>query len=68
MLLLAVMAINWLILVGEGRILKYASPQVNDYAERVLGMLFAALATQFILSGLAEAGLSFLHAGQTPLG
>ena len=29
-LLLAVMAINWLILVGESKILKYASPQVND--------------------------------------
>jgi len=62
------MAINQLILVGESRILKELSPELISVAERVLGILLAALAAQFVLSGLADAGLSFLQAGQTPLG
>ena len=65
-LLLVVMVINWIVLVGESRILKYIRPELIGVAERVLGILLAALAAQVILTGLAEVDLTFLATGQAP--
>ena len=57
LVLLAVMIINLVILLLEGMILKYISPQAIGLAERVLGILLAALAVQTILNGAAELGI-----------
>lgn len=65
-LLLVVMVINWIVLVGESKILKYVRPELIGVAERVLGILLAALAAQVILTGFAEADLAFLQTGEAP--
>ena len=65
-LLLIVMLINWLVLVGSSRILNYVRPELIGVAERVLGILLAALAAQVILTGMAEADLAFLQTGEAP--
>ena len=59
-LLLIVMAINLGVLLGESRILKYLDPQAIGVAERILGILLAALAVQTIVNGLAELGIVVL--------
>ena len=65
-LLLIVMVINWLVLVGSSKILNYVRPELIGVAERVLGILLAALAAQVILTGMAEADLAFLQTGEAP--
>ena len=59
-LLLIVMAINLGVLLGESRILKYLDPQAIGVAERILGILLAALAVQTMVNGLAELGIIVL--------
>jgi multiple antibiotic resistance protein len=63
LMLLLVMLINLGALLLESRILKYIDPQAFGVAERILGILLAALAVQTILHGLAELGLVAAQAG-----
>ncbi len=60
LLLAIVMAINLLVLLTESVILKYISPDIINVAERILGLLLAALAVQTILNALQELGLIVL--------
>lgn len=57
LMLMLVMLINLGILFLEGRILKFIDPQAFVVAERILGILLAALAVQTILNGLQELGI-----------
>jgi multiple antibiotic resistance protein len=57
LMLLLVMLINLGVLLLEGRMLKHIDPQAFSVAERILGILLAALAVQTILNGLRELGL-----------
>lgn len=50
--LLVVMLINLLVLLGEERIVRYIPPAVIGVAERILGILLAALAVQTVFNGL----------------
>lgn len=52
LMMLLVMLINLGVLLLESRILKYIDPQAFGVAERILGILLAALAVQTILNGL----------------
>ena len=65
-LLLVVMTINWIVLIGESKILKYIRPELIGVTERVLGILLAALAAQVILTGIAEADIAFITTGGAP--
>jgi multiple antibiotic resistance protein len=49
-----VMLINLLVLLGESRFVRVINPQVIGVAERVLGILLAALAVQTIFNGMVE--------------
>ena len=51
---LVVMVINLIALLAEERVLKFISSEVLQVAERVLGILLAALAVQTIFNGLVE--------------
>jgi multiple antibiotic resistance protein len=55
-ILLVVMVINLIILLTESRILKYVDAQAVGVAERILGILLAALAVQTIINGLIAIG------------
>jgi multiple antibiotic resistance protein len=50
--LLLVMVINLIILLTESRILKYIDAEAVGVAERILGILLAALAVQTVINGL----------------
>ena len=63
LMLLLVMLINLGVLLFESRILKFIDPQAFSVAERILGILLAALAVQTILNGLQELGLVASQAG-----
>lgn len=63
LMLLLVMLINLGVLLLESRILKYIDPQAFGVAERILGILLAALAVQTILIGLRELGIVAAQAG-----
>ena len=56
-LVLAVMLINLAMLLLESHLLKYLDPGWFLVAERVLGILLAALAVQALLTGLWELGV-----------
>jgi len=56
-MLTIVMIINLLVLLFESSILKFISPDIINVAERILGLLLAALAVQTMLNGLVELGL-----------
>jgi multiple antibiotic resistance protein len=56
-MLTIVMIINLLVLLFESSILKFISPDTINVAERILGLLLAALAVQTMLNGLVELGL-----------
>jgi multiple antibiotic resistance protein len=60
---LIVMLINLGVLLGESRILKYIDPDAFGVAERILGILLAALAVQTIITGLRELGVIAGQAG-----
>jgi multiple antibiotic resistance protein len=62
-MLLLVMLINLGVLLFESRILKHIDPQAFGVAERILGILLAALAVQTILLGLREVGIVATQAG-----
>ena len=51
---LAVMIINLAALLTEEKLLNFISPELLQVAERVLGILLAALAVQTIFNGLVE--------------
>ena len=51
---LSVMLINLIALLAEERVLNYISPELLQVAERVLGILLAALSVQTIFSGLVS--------------
>lgn len=51
---LVVMVIVLLSLLGEERILHFIPPEVLQVAERILGILLAAMAVQTIFNGLVE--------------
>ena len=55
--LLAVMAINLTVLLLEGKIVNLIDRGVLQVAERVLGILLAALAMQMLIAGFQELGL-----------
>ena len=57
------MLINLGVLLGVSRILKYIDPDAFGVAERILGILLAALAVQTILVGLRELGVVAAQAG-----
>jgi multiple antibiotic resistance protein len=57
LMLLLVMLINLIVLLLESRILNRIDPQAFGVAERVLGILLAAMAVQTIIHGLQELGL-----------
>ncbi len=63
LLFLLVMLINLGILLGESKILKYIDPDAFGVAERILGILLAALAVQTIINGLRELGVLAAQAG-----
>ena len=63
LLLLLVMLINLGVLLGESKILKYIDPDAFGVAERILGILLAALAVQTIINGLRELGVLAAQAG-----
>ena len=63
LLLLFVMLINLGVLLGESKILKYIDPDAFGVAERILGILLAALAVQTIINGLRELGVLAAQAG-----
>jgi multiple antibiotic resistance protein len=52
--LAVVMLINLLILLGESRLVRFINPEAISVAERVLGILLAALAVQTIFGGALE--------------
>lgn len=56
---LVVMLINLVALLAEERVLKFISPELLQVAERVLGILLAALAVQTIFNGLVELWLQY---------
>ncbi|KPK13380.1 MAG: hypothetical protein AMJ56_02050 [Anaerolineae bacterium SG8_19] len=56
-MLIIVMVINLLVLLFESSILKFIGPDIINIAERILGLLLAALAVQTMLNGLVELGL-----------
>ena len=56
-MLTIVMIITLLVLLFESSILKFVSPDIINVAERILGLLLAALAVQTMLNGLVELGL-----------
>ena len=62
-LLAIVMVINLVVLLTESVILKYISPDIINVAERILGLLLAALAVQTILNALQELGLIVIKTG-----
>jgi multiple antibiotic resistance protein len=62
-MLLLVMLINLGVLLGESKILKYIDPEAFGVAERILGILLAALAVETILNGLRELGVLAAQAG-----
>ena len=51
---LVVMVINLVALLTEERVLNFISPEVLQVAERVLGILLAALSVQTIFKGMVE--------------
>lgn len=57
LMLMLVMLINLGVLLGESKILKYINPDAFGVAERILGILLAALAVETIINGLRELGL-----------
>lgn len=61
-MLIIVMIINLIVLLFESSILKFISPDIINVAERVLGLLLAALAVQTMLNGFVELGLITLKA------
>ena len=63
LMLLLVMLINLGVLLGESKILKYIDPDAFGVAERILGILLAALAVQTIINGLRELGVLAAQAG-----
>lgn len=63
LLFMLVMLINLGILLGESKILKYIDPDAFGVAERILGILLAALAVQTIINGLRELGVLAAQAG-----
>lgn len=63
LIFLLVMLINLGILLGESKILKYIDPDAFGVAERILGILLAALAVQTIINGLRELGVLAAQAG-----
>lgn len=50
--LVAVMLITLIVLIAAGPIMKLFGPTVNAVTTRLLGIILAALATQFVLDGL----------------
>jgi multiple antibiotic resistance protein len=62
-MMLLVMLINLGVLLGESKILKYIDPDAFGVAERILGILLAALAVQTILHGLRELGIVAAQVG-----
>jgi len=54
---LVVMLINIIVLLVEGQIIKLIDRGVLQIAERILGILLAALAMQMLIFGLQELGL-----------
>ena len=63
LMLLVVMLINLGVLLGESKILKYIDPDAFGIAERILGILLAALAVETIINGLRELGILAAQAG-----
>ncbi len=63
LLFLLVMLINLGVLLGESKILKYIPADAFGVAERILGILLAALAVQTIINGLRELGVLAAQAG-----
>jgi multiple antibiotic resistance protein len=63
LMLLLVMLINLGVLLLESRILKYIDSQAFGVAERILGILLAALAVQTIIHGLQELGMVASQSG-----
>ena len=62
-MLLLVMLINLGVLLGESKILKHIDPDAFGVAERILGILLAALAVETIINGLRELGLIAAQTG-----
>lgn len=56
-MLLLVMAIDLCVLLLAGKVLKYIHPQIVQVAERILGILLAALGVETILNGLRALGV-----------
>jgi multiple antibiotic resistance protein len=63
LIFLLVMLINLGVLLGESKILRYIDPDAFGVAERILGILLAALAVQSIINGLRELGVIAAQAG-----
>lgn len=56
--LLVVMLISLLVFLAAGPVMKLLGPTVNAVLTRLLGVILAALATQFVLDGLKSAFVS----------
>lgn len=56
--LLAVMAITWLLLVAAGRVSRLLGVTGVNVIMRVLGVLLASLAVQYIVDGIGGSGLT----------
>ncbi len=54
--LFAVIALTLVLFLIAGRLGRYLSPTATRAMSRILGMILAALAVQFVLTGLADAG------------
>ncbi len=59
---LAVMLINLIVLLVEGEVVKLIDRGILQVAERILGILLAALAMQMLILGLQELGLIAIEA------
>ncbi|MGI9374087.1 MAG: MarC family protein [Hyphomicrobiales bacterium] len=55
--LVGVLLLTLILFVTASRFAKYVSPEITKAFTRVLGMILAALAVQFVLTGLNNAGL-----------
>jgi multiple antibiotic resistance protein len=63
--ILAVMAVTYIILRLSARGAKWLSPIVMSIAIRIMGLLLAAVAVQFMLNGLRDAHLWMNDPGPT---